>query len=110
MRYSLRSLFLLVALVAVVLGGRIEYLRRWAAFHEQMAQRHADLIENEGGKASLSFMLTVHGLQAAGGPSSGCFVNNDHRLYVRHRDLASECRRAMYRPWTTIRELPENYE
>ena len=33
MKYSLRSLFVAVTLACVVLGGRIEYLRRWAAFH-----------------------------------------------------------------------------
>jgi hypothetical protein len=38
MKYSLRSLFLFVTLVAVVLGGRIEYLRRWAVFHEEKAE------------------------------------------------------------------------
>jgi hypothetical protein len=39
MKYSLRSLFVVVTLVAVVLGGRIEYLRRWAVFHEERAQQ-----------------------------------------------------------------------
>jgi hypothetical protein len=37
MKYSLRSLFVIVTLVCVVLGGRIEYLRRMAAFHEKEA-------------------------------------------------------------------------
>ncbi len=41
MKYSLRSLMIVVTLVAVVLGGRIEYLRRWAVFHEQEALRRA---------------------------------------------------------------------
>ena len=37
MKYSLRSLMILFTLVCVGLGGRIEYLRRWAVFHEQKA-------------------------------------------------------------------------
>ena len=37
MKYSLRSLFLVVTLIAVVVGGRIEYLRRMAEYHEKMA-------------------------------------------------------------------------
>ncbi len=39
MKYSLRSLFVVVTLVAVVLGGRIEYLRRWAVFHDERAEQ-----------------------------------------------------------------------
>ncbi|MFN0021661.1 MAG: hypothetical protein ACKVP0_25720 [Pirellulaceae bacterium] len=39
MKYSLLSLFVVVTLVAVVLGGRIEYLRRWVVFHEERAQQ-----------------------------------------------------------------------
>jgi hypothetical protein len=43
MKYSLRSLMIVVTLVAVLLGGRIEYLRRWAVFHEREAERYAEL-------------------------------------------------------------------
>jgi hypothetical protein len=39
MKYSLRSLMIVVTLVCVVLGGRVEYLRRWAVFHEEQAQQ-----------------------------------------------------------------------
>lgn len=41
MRYSLRSLMIVVTLVCVLLGGvtgRIEYLRRWAVYHDQAAE------------------------------------------------------------------------
>jgi len=44
MKYSLRSLFVVVTLVAVLLGGRVEYLRRWAVFHEREAERYAELL------------------------------------------------------------------
>ena len=39
MKYSLRSLMIVVTLMAAVLGGRIEYLRRWAVSHEQAAEQ-----------------------------------------------------------------------
>ena len=42
MKYSLRSLMIVVTLACVVMGsvmGRIEYLRRWAVFHETEAER-----------------------------------------------------------------------
>jgi hypothetical protein len=38
MKYSLRSLMIVVTLICVVLGsvmGRIEYLRQWAVYHER---------------------------------------------------------------------------
>lgn len=104
MRYSLRTLFVLVTLVAIVIGARIEYLRRWATFHERLAAQHASVIESEGGEASLPFMLSVHGLGASGDAAARCFVNENHWQFVLHQDLASAYRRAMYRPWTTVRE------
>jgi hypothetical protein len=41
MKYSLRSLMIAVTLICVVLGlvgARIGYLRRWAAFHKRKAE------------------------------------------------------------------------
>jgi hypothetical protein len=42
MKYSLRTLMIVFTLVCVVLGGRIEYLRRMAAYHEREALRLSD--------------------------------------------------------------------
>jgi hypothetical protein len=39
MKYSLRSLMVVVALAAIVLGGRIAYLSRYAAYHEAQTQQ-----------------------------------------------------------------------
>ena len=44
MKYSLRSLMVVITLICVALGcvtGRIEYLRRWAEFHKSEALRIA---------------------------------------------------------------------
>jgi hypothetical protein len=43
MKYSLRSLFLVVTLIAVLLGGRIESLRRHAVYHEKLSGPDLDL-------------------------------------------------------------------
>ncbi|MFN0021394.1 MAG: hypothetical protein ACKVP0_24350 [Pirellulaceae bacterium] len=39
MKYSLRSLFIVFTLACVLLGGRIEYLRQRAMFHELEAAK-----------------------------------------------------------------------
>jgi hypothetical protein len=74
MKYSLRSLMIVVTLVAVVLGGRIEYLRRMAAFHAAEAARITD------------------------------GTTSDLMPMIRHHDLAVQYSRAVYRPWTIVRE------
>ena len=39
MKYSLRSLMIVVTLICVMLGGRIEHLRRHAVYHENLSRR-----------------------------------------------------------------------
>jgi hypothetical protein len=41
MRYRLRTLLIGVTLAGLVLGGRVEYLRRQAAFHDHAALQSA---------------------------------------------------------------------
>ena len=103
MKYSLKTLMIAVTLFATVGGGRVEYLRRRAAFHEAMAEQQAAAIRGQPG-AGVEFMLKFHGTRKSGNPTTGCFVNEQHRLYVRYQDLADDYRRAIFRPWTTIRE------
>src|SRR6185503_19958094 len=76
MKYSLRSLMIVFTLIAIVLGGRIEYLRRWALYHENQAS-----IFGRAG-AGFSFLAETHQVQA------------------------SAYRQAMWRPWTVIDESP----
>jgi hypothetical protein len=86
MKYSLRSLFVVVTLVAVLLGGRIEYLRRWAVFHEREAARYNSIladVNTHGPDVSLSWGKREH-----------------------HSQLAWQYRCALYRPWTIVRESP----
>ena len=85
MKYSLRSLMIGITLFCVLLGGRIEYLRRWAAFHENQARKHAGA-EHNSSRAALPDATAV--LQHA-------------RQYLRFRD-------AMLQPWTIVdTTLPE---
>ncbi|MGI8982419.1 MAG: hypothetical protein ACR2FY_24570 [Pirellulaceae bacterium] len=80
MKYSLRSLMIEVTLVCVLLGGRIEYLRRWAEFHERAA---------DSGRAWNSALIE-------GANAKGYRLLNDVK--------AEEYRAAMWRPWTIVEE------
>ncbi|MBC7853012.1 MAG: hypothetical protein IAF94_06215 [Pirellulaceae bacterium] len=61
MKYSLRSLMIVVTLVAVLLGGRVEYLRRWAVFHEREAERYAELVlgQQDVPRESLELLISL---------------------------------------------------
>ena len=67
----------LVTLVCVVLGGRVEYLRRMAAFHAAEAARITRMMD--GSESNLTPLL-------------------------RHHNLAAQYSLAVYRPWTIVRE------
>ena len=83
MKYSLRSLMIGLTLFCVVLAGRIEYLRRWAVYHENEVARWR--IVDEAG------------------------VNGDGAMLVtlwHHEELVIKYRHAMTRPWTVVKEPP----
>ena len=86
MKYSLWSLMVVVTLVCVVLGsvmGRVEYLRRWAVYHERLAE------EEEARTGHTGF----------------------HTLWGWHQaDIARKYRDAMIAPWTTVYEPTEELE
>jgi hypothetical protein len=85
MKYSLRSLMIVVTLACVLLGGRIEYLRRWAVFHEQEAVRRAPVPPAPG--------TIVPDIEWLGVPEE----DSDPVGY--HKRLALYYRTAMFRPW-----------
>jgi hypothetical protein len=117
MKYSLRTLMIVVTLVCVMLGGRIEYLRRWAIFHEREATRSAKIIEQKhhipadhiknfydpSGPFRSNLGDAVGYYQPTGGRY---FARIDQNFldYDRHRKLAVAYRAAAYRPWSTIAE------
>jgi len=75
-QFTLRGLLVAVTLLAVILGGRIEYLRRMAMYHEREAERYK----------AMDFDLDT--LQKG----------------LSHQQIAQEFRAAMTRPWTTVDE------
>ena len=87
-QFSLRTLLILTTLAATVLGvilGRINYLRRYAEFHEREAGRYIDE------------SLEVDGLYSE--------TDNPYaqeRLY--HLRIADAYRSACHRPWTIVDE------
>ena|SRR6185436_16084347 len=81
-QFSLQGLLIVVTLTGAVLGGRIEYLRRRALFHEREAARFHELWSEPSSKL------------------------DNLRQYLSHRDIAYEFRAAMNRPWTTVDESP----
>ena len=117
MKYSLRSLLIVVTLVAVVVGGRIEYLRRWAAFHEREARRIAEAIWQAQGLSNAQIDSLVDPAGKFRGrvgarvtmeePSGDVYVariDESFRSYVRHKKLADAYRAAGYLQWAGIHE------
>jgi Tfp pilus assembly protein PilV len=94
MKYSLRSLMIVVTLACVLLGGvmgRIEYLRRWAVFHDSEQARQ--LIQWRHEYESL-----------ANGSGSAASEAREAERYFHHKLLARQYRQAAYRPWTVVKE------
>ena len=109
---------IVVSLACVLLGGRIEYLRRYAAFHEHEAMRCAEAIKQEQGlpreKIELfldpedpfppEFRGELVRIEESGGMAYSAHIDENFRSYDFHRKLAVEFRAASYRPWTIVRE------
>ena len=84
MKYSLRSLFVVVTLICVVLGGvmgRVEYLRRWAVYHERRMKEE----------------------EIVSGPGPGRTFPWWH-----HQMMARKFREAMSCPWVIVTEPTED--
>src|SRR6478609_9142677 len=119
MKYSLRTLMLFVTLVCVVLGGmaaRVEYLRRWAEFHEGEARRAVTRVgpvlgvplgrmvnhPSEPG----DWLLVRTTLFVCDGKKV-LFTNKDASMKelpnaARHFKLAETYRLNAYRPWVIV--------
>ena len=117
MKYSLRSLMVVLTLACVVLGGRIEYLRRWAVFHEREALRFAEAIWQDQGlsNAQIDSLVDPAGpfhsrvgshvtLEESSGDVYVARIDENFRSYDRHRKLADRYRAAGYRIWISVPE------
>ena len=88
MKYSLRSLMIGLTLFCILLGGRIEYLRRWADYHEREARRCDLEIQKEIARGPFrNPLLLIAQWQA-------------------HEAHARDFRFAVIRPWTIITSPP----
>ena len=81
MKYSLRSLMIVVTLVCVVLGGRTAYLRQWAVFHQAEAKRHFAYFEKDS--------MSLEGVQHI-------------RRVDQHLTLAKRFESAVNHPWVIV--------
>jgi len=126
MKYSLRSLMIVVTLACVVVGGRIEYLRQMAAYHEgelaSFRQRMAtawDVPEDKivtcmdklaRFKERRSYLVSSHGVsfqtKTNKGNSSEFTITSDWNVAFEHQRLAGVYRNADSRPWLFVNENP----
>jgi hypothetical protein len=83
MKYSLRSLFVVVTLVCVVLG-RIAYLRHMAAFHLHEAMRYAEILDSKS-------------------ESEGDVRQPLWDAMTSHAVISNRYREASFRPWTMVK-------
>ena len=87
---------IVVTLVCVVLGsvmGRVEYLRRWAAYHQRVGNRFDD-------NAMRDFKRNAESL-VTGSPG---FNPRDSRAGYYHSEMAKAYRQAVYLPWMPFSE------
>ena len=114
MKYSLRSLMIGVTLFCVLLGARVEYLRRWATYHECETEKYARSIELEQhlphklldsqeywavGPGVVSMLQTEKH-----GPPISVVVTPEFKQMQHHRSVAPLFRHAIYRPWMAVDE------
>src|SRR5262245_32121855 len=92
MKFSLRSLMIVVTLLCVVIGGRMEYLRRMADFHERESLRFGEKL-----KAEFARYKTENGGNLVDAPVLPGRLEARANYY--HAEMARAFRQAIYRPW-----------
>ena len=95
-RFSLRTMFVLVTLVAVA-SARVGYLYQRAEFHESEGDRFFAEWRKGKGKSPGTKTITIGELLESA-------KDETFDESVRHFGLADEYRAAMYRPWQVIDE------
>jgi hypothetical protein len=100
MKYSLRSLMIVVTLVCVVVGGRIEYLRRMSAFHNLEEKTQLSRLAEVGIEMPKGIKIFV----AREGLDSDFDFACDKILY--HRQMQQRFDDAVFHPWILVDESP----
>jgi hypothetical protein len=86
---------------AVLLAGRVEYLRRYAAFHEREADRFSNMI---GTFRNASYFEVNWAMEVATENHEDCRLDWQFLMVLYHRDAAEAYRHAIFRPWTVVKE------
>lgn len=121
MKYSLRSLFIFITLVAIVLGGRSEYQRQTALWHQKEANRclknlQVNLELTSEHAVELAESATNHYSLLLAFPKPDqqivlieelvpAIPSDDTCGFIMHRRLAEAFRTAW--PWTLVSEKPD---
>ena len=104
-RFKLRSLLVVVALVAMSLGLLRHFYLSWAGelVHAQMAAAYSQAAFRAHGNIAWS------NFQVDGFPSerNRKLETRYSALSLYHQELSEKCRRARWRPWVAIESDPE---
>lgn len=99
MRYSLKTLMIVITLACLLLGGRVEYLRRSAAFHGREVQllitSLREMTEPKPG---------VGGFRVAKEGTNLDELNGLAAELTYHQRMQKQYNAAVYRPWTLVRD------
>lgn len=104
-----------MTLICVVLGGlmaRVEYLRRWAAFHqsetvrsrEEMKRREKILLDAIGELSDTPTTWDATAKWQFKKDTAQADFDEATAAFKLHRDLESKYSRAVYRPWMLVSE------
>lgn len=110
MKFTLRTLLILVTIACILLGGRIEYLRRRAAFHKREALR----LNQECNVARVTALLIQLEDEKRRDPRNRYVAISDdlnaananvealNEQLTRHWNLYLHYERAAFRPWMIV--------
>jgi len=120
LQFGLRTALAVVTLIAVCLGARVEYLRRYAAFHDHKAEMYLEQIERECGpilarhgvfddfqslkttQERIDFIGNLRWNAAGEDPEEVALFSNHTIRLMNHHFLAAAYRRTSYAPWMLV--------
>lgn len=110
-QFSIRTALLGMTVIAVLLA-RISYLKQYAVFHEREATKWREKVAVDN-KASVQQIRELSELfrqpqafMERTGKRSKAKMPLEVKIIHHHEDMAVAYRQAVWRPWTSVRELP----
>ena len=104
MKYSLRSLMIGMTLFCVLLGGRIEYLRRWAVYHSTEYRRQVQSLAVHYHTSEERVDGLCESLERYGTAPSSDMEKHPCKAAIEHKRLARVYRQSRYQPWALVDE------